>query len=349
MKLLIITQAIDKADPGLGFFHNWVMEFAGRFEETRVICLKKGVHELPPGIKVSSLGKERGVGRIGYIKNFYASIFRDWDNYDAVFVHMNQEYVLFGGIFWLLGGKKVYMWRNHHKGSFLTDLAAAFCSKVFCTSKYSYTAKYKRTVLMPVGIDTEIFNRDSSIVKKPSSVLFLGRISPVKKPDLLIEAMCRLKKLGIVCTLSIYGDSLERDRDYHSRLKEKVQAEKIENEVTFYNGEPNEETPRIYNEHEIFVNLSSSGMYDKTIFEAMACGALALCSNENLRGQIDSRYLFTEDNVDELVSKIQALLALNEEIKKSEGVVLRDFVIRHHSLSLLGQKLAQEINLEKII
>lgn len=52
----------------------------------------------------------------------------------------------------------------------------------------------------------------------------------------------------------------------------------------------------MYNNHEIFVNLSPSGMYDKTIFEAMACECLVLTSNLNLKGQIDERFLFAEND-----------------------------------------------------
>ena len=70
---------------------------------------------------------------------------------------MNQEYVLIAGWLWKLLGKRTYLWRNHYAGSWLTDVAAVFCTKVFCTSKHSYTVKYKKTVLMPVGVDTERF------------------------------------------------------------------------------------------------------------------------------------------------------------------------------------------------
>src|SRR3989344_8238781 len=98
---------------------------------------------------------------------------------------MNQEYILLAGWLWRLTGKKITLWRNHHVGDFFTDLAARFCHRVFCTSKYSYTAKYSQTVLMPVGIDTEQFKPDPKVKRIPNSILFLGRLAPVKKPDLL--------------------------------------------------------------------------------------------------------------------------------------------------------------------
>ena len=104
---------------------------------------------MPSNVKVFSLGKEQQLrGRtdlgnfkrsvleeqwlkIKYALNFYKYIWQERKNYDAVLVHMNQEYVLLGGIFWKLFSKKIYMWRNHHSGYFLTDIAALFLYKSF--------------------------------------------------------------------------------------------------------------------------------------------------------------------------------------------------------------------------
>ena len=131
MKLLIVTQKIDKNDPILGFFHRWIEEFANHWESIEVICLYKGTYSLPENVKVHSLGKEKGESRIKYIFNFYKNIFALRNKYDGVFVHMNQEYILLGGLLWRIFGKNIYMWRNHHSGSILTDIAAFFCKRVF--------------------------------------------------------------------------------------------------------------------------------------------------------------------------------------------------------------------------
>lgn len=158
MKLLIVAQVLDTEDPVLGFFHDWVHRLAHRIEHIEVICLREGKHELPQNVRVQSLGKERGrQSRITYAMRFLSYTWKLRGRYDAVFVHMNQEYVLLAGFWWLLLGKPVYLWRNHAQGSYLTDLAALFCRKVFCTSAHSYTAKYRKTVRMPVGVDTARF------------------------------------------------------------------------------------------------------------------------------------------------------------------------------------------------
>jgi len=343
MKLLVITQKADKNDPVLGFFHHWVEEFSKRFDSINLICLEEGVHDLPKNVRVFSLGKETGRSKFKYVRNFYRHIVSMRHEYDAVFIHMNQEYVLLGGIFWKLFGKSIYMWRNHHKGSEFTDISALFCTKIFCTSRYSYTAKYKKTVFMPVGVDTTLFH-DEGKKRIPRSLLFLARMAPVKKPDVLLETLGTLKSQGVDFRASLYGDPLPKDRGYYESLQSRSVELDLGDRVVFHKGVSNSETVPVYSTHEVCVNLSSSGMYDKTIFEAMSCGTLILASNENLRGLIDNRFIFSDSNVSELSQKLSALLTLSDTEKSSLGMELRAVVEKNHSLAMLGERLVKEIN-----
>lgn len=346
MKLLVFTQKVDLNDTVLSFFHRWIIELAEHFDQVTVICLYEGAHELPANVRVHSLGKDHGQSRFKYLVNFYRLIFKLRHEYDAVFVHMNQEYVLLGGIFWKIFGKKVYMWRNHYAGSLMTDLAASLCTKVFCTSKFSYTAKYKKTVLMPVGIDTELFSAQVDVVRRPNSILSLGRIAPSKKLEQLIEALGILKKERVDFNASIVGDALPADRPYFESLKSKVRDLGLDAAVSFKPGVPNDQTPAIYSAHGIFVNLSPSGMFDKTIFEAMSCGTLAISCNKNLIDKIVDDYLYMEDDVNELSAKIGNLLAISSEELKARGQSLQEFTEENHGLVKLGSRLAEEMDHE---
>ena len=82
-------------------------------------------------------------------------------------------------------------------------------------------------------------------------------------------------------------------------------------------------------------------MYDKTIFEAMACESLVLTSNINLKGSIDDMFLFREDDEEDIAKQLARLLALSFEEKEELGKKLRVFVVSQHSLTLLGDKLTK--------
>lgn len=340
MKLLIITQKVDKNDPILGFFHRWIEEFAKHCEKLTVICLGKGEYDLPEKIKVLSLGKEEGVGRLEYLKRFYTYIREEKDNYDSVFVHMNQEYVLLGAIPWKTWGKKMFMWRNHPKGSFLTDIAVWLSDKVFCTSEFSYTAKFPKTELMPVGIDTEFFKRDKAIKKRKNSILFLGRISPIKRPHIFIEALEILNKNGIDFSATIVGDALPTDSAYFDGLKKRVDSAGLNDRVKFSKAVKNSETKELYNEHEIYVNLTPSGSMDKTIFEAMACESLVLVSNKSLFGKIGDIFISGE-KPDKIAKSLGLLINLSGDEKNNYGNELRDHIILGHGLKKLVNKFSK--------
>ena len=340
MRLLIITQKVDKNDPILGFFHRWIEEFAKHCQSIIVICLQKGEYNLPKNIKILSLGKEKGKSKIKYIFNFYKHIWHERKNYDAVFVHMNQEYILLGWKFWKFWNKKIFLWRNHYAGGLFTRIAMMLSDHVFCTSKYSFTARSKKTILMSVGIDTVAFT-SAGKERAKNSILFLSRIAPSKNVRMFIEALGLLKKQGVPFSANIYGNVLPKDTQYLEGLKARIKELGLENVVYMQSGVPNQKTPEIYNTHEIFVNTSPSGMYDKTIFEAMACESLVLTSNINLKGNIDDAFLFRENDGEDLARQLIKILALSPEEKKKLRERLRVFVLFHHSLSLLGDKLGK--------
>ncbi|MFA6602109.1 MAG: glycosyltransferase family 4 protein, partial [Candidatus Paceibacterota bacterium] len=343
MKLLIITQTIDKDDPVLGFFHNWVKEFAIHFQSITVICLGQGRTELPSNVKVVSLGKEKSLSRGRYILNFYKAIWRERSNYEAVFVHMNQEYIVLGGLIWKLLGKRMYLWRNHPIGNYLTRIAMAFSTKVFCTSEKSFTAMSPKKVIMPVGVNTDIFRREAGMIKAARSILFLGRIAPIKKPDLLIEALVELNNSKVDFSASIYGQPLPKDQAYYHSLQELVRKSGLGQKIKFYPGLPNEATIAVYNSHEIFVNLTPSGSYDKTIFEAMACQTLVLASNKDLAELVSEAYIFREGDRLDLESKLKSLLAMSEAERIRQGQVLRSIVEEKHSLKKLAEMIEENV------
>lgn len=331
MKLLIITQKIDKNDPVLGFFHNWVRVLSENYESVNVICLYKGEYDLPKNVRVFSLGKEKGESKIKYILNFYKYIWRLRNEYNSVFVHMNQEYILLAGVMWKIMNKNIYMWRNHHSGSMLTDIASMFCKKVFCTSKFSYTAKYSKTEIMPVGVDLENFKPNKNITRLGKSILSIGRISPSKNIHVLVDVINKINDPSI--KVAVYGDPIEKDKIYYEELKNKSSGL-----IEFHKGVPNIETIDLYSKYEIFINLSSSGMYDKTIFEAMACGCIVIASNDNLRGEISDDLIFKQGDTDELKNKIERVMNYSEKERLDILSRLSDFSNKH-SLSILSDKL----------
>jgi len=341
MKLLLTTQAVDIHHPVLGFFHEWIAELAKHFERIEVVCLMEGEHRLPGNVTVHSLGKDQKVERRHiYAFRFISIAWRLRKNYDAVFVHMNQEYVLTAGWLWKLLGKPVYMWRNHYAGTFFTRIAVAFCKRVFCTSKRSYTARFKRTMLMPVGVDVGRFSETGTVTRVPHSILFLSRMAPSKRPDMLIDALGMLKERGLSFSATLVGSPNPEDEAFYAGLRDHIHLLGLDAMVAFRPAVEHAAAAAVFQSHEIFVNTSRTGMFDKTIFEAAASGCLVLASSEDFRNATSPAFHF--ENAEGLADKLQFLVTIREETRKEYRDIL-DQLVRDNTLPALVAKLAPVI------
>ncbi len=318
MNLLVVTQSLNLDDPVLSVYHGLVESLAHECERVEAICLLEGRHQLPNTVRVHSLRKENGKrSRIGYAFSFLLLAWRLRASYDAVFVHMNQEYVLIAGPLWKLLGKNVYLWRNHYAGSWATDLAAFWCTRVFCTSKRSYTAKYKKTELMPVGVNVDRFTQKTYISRAPRSLLFFSRITPSKRVELFIDALALVKEKGITFTATIVGSAPAEFEEYDSMLRERVQNQGLSEHVSFAPGVSNEKASDVFHASEIYVNCSPSGMLDKVIFEAAASGCLVLSESEDMRTFGFGELTYQEGSAESLAHHIEQLLLLPADAKTS--------------------------------
>ncbi len=344
MKLLVITQKMDKEDDVLGFFHRWTEKFAEKVELLNVICLWQGKCDLPPNVKVLSLGKETGNSRLKRVFRFYKYIWGLRNEYDGVFVHMNPIYVVLGGIFWKIRNKKIVLWHNHRRGNLITGLAVNLADEVFYTSPFSFVSKFKKAKIMPAGIDTDIFKKNENIPKIKNSILSLGRISPIKDLETLIKAALLLDKDGIDFVLNIVGEPGEKDGEYFKKIKDLSKDLENKGIIKFSGKVPNYKTPEIYERNEISVNLSPSGSFDKTILEAMACQIPVIVSNKSFSGILPDCLIFNERNSEELAERIKNLMlaperGLEEMVKK-----MREIAVKNHSLEILSGKIIRAFN-----
>jgi len=285
MRLLIYTQKVDKNDPVLGFFHQWIEEFAEHLDALEVVCLEKGEYTLPGNARVTSLGREEGKGRMTYVWRFYKHLFGGRSAYDAVFVHMNAEYVLLGGIFWHLWGKSVGLWYTHKKVSWKLRVAHMLTDIVFTASEESFRMPSKKLSVMGHGIDFSHFQPASRSNdengKKTVTLISAGRISEIKRTDLLIEVARVLRERGVSYSLSLAGVPISGlDRVYQDELQRRIHEWKLEERVHFVGAKTYQEMPAFYRSGDIFLHASETGSLDKVVLEALACGLPVLTTSD---------------------------------------------------------------------
>lgn len=289
MKLLIVTQVVDIKHPILGFFHRWIIEFAKHCEQVHVIALQVGEYDLPKNVFVHSLGKEEGVGRFGYVLRFYKYIWKYRKEYDHVFVHMNAEYVVLAGWLWRLLGKRVGLWYVHRKVSLLLYVATIIVDYIFSTSSESFRLFTKKLHCLGHGIDMDQFE----LIKKENSpllrIITTGRVSKTKRIAEIIDAAALLEKDHNISLTIVGGPASREDNSYFNNLKEKAFPY-----ITFTGPLAHANLPKVLSEHDVFINLSSTGSKDKAVLEALASGLPTVTTNSAFKGLLQKVGLYAE-------------------------------------------------------
>lgn len=338
MRLLVTTQAVDQDDPTLGFFHSWLEELATRFDSLEVICLKRGRSDLHQNVRVHSLGKERGrQSRLVYARRFVWLAWRLRHEYDAVFVHMNQEYVLLAGLLWRALGKRIVLWRNHKMGSLATTIAASLVHTVCYTSPGAFVATRSNAVQMPIGIDTSRFTPPVTPAL-PGTILFLGRLDSVKKVEVFVAALAELARRGVSFKAASYGEPTVPGDPYAASLKRSAEPLVATGSLTFHGAVANDETPRIYGAHAIYINLTPSGSFDKTIGEAMASGCVVVCANDAVREVVAPEMMTHDDGPQDVARALEHALSLSPALRAQEARKLYAYIAQEHSLTSLVDK-----------
>jgi glycosyltransferase involved in cell wall biosynthesis len=271
MKLLIITQVIDTQHPILGFFHRWVEEFAKHCEHVHVIALQVGEHSLPENVTVHSLGKEDGKGRLMYLYRFYKLIWQLRHEYDNVFVHMNQIYIILGAPVWKVLGKKIGLWYMHGTVSWSLKLAEKLTDNIFTGSKESCRLLSKKIIVTGHGVDTEHFKYNNQI--KDLDIITVGRISEAKNVMQQVDVLKSLNESGSKYTLTIVGGAVTKtEQKYEEELKIYIKNSNLTDSVIFTGKVPQTDLPALLSRAKVFLTTAQNGSLDKAILEAMSVG-----------------------------------------------------------------------------
>lgn len=374
MRFLIITQKIDEQDAVLGFMHGWIAEFSRQTESVLAICLEKGQVNLPQNVRVFSLGKEENnflrqpadsifnfqsisnlkiFKKLKYIWKFVRYIVQFRKEYEAVFVHMNPEYIVLGGIFWKLFGKTVTLWYAHKNVPWHLRLAQIFIDVVFTSTMSGFRLPSTKVKVVGQGIDVEKFKMENGkrkIADRKFRIVTVGRITPSKDYDTLVEAIEKIHQdIAVPIEVSIIGPtSVASDEAYLKQLKEKI-TEKGLNKIIFFLGPiGNSNLPETLQKYNLFVNMGHTGSLDKAVPEAMASGLPVLTCNEAFKdvlGPYTVDLMYPKGDSGALTLKIKQIIELSEDKRQALGEALRAIVISDHSLKSFVGKIINAVTL----
>lgn len=149
----------------------------------------------------------------------------------------------------------------------------------------------------------------------PLRILFVGRLSPGKNADVLLEAMRRLKNDNVPALCTIVGHGPER-----SALETFCRVHALEETVRFTGGLPFNAVLNQLEQADVLVLVSETEGWPKVIAEAMAFGLVCIASDRGLAPQMlaDNRgFVLPPRSPEALACRLKEIAAQDSESRQA--------------------------------
>lgn len=348
MRLLIFNLATDLDDVVSGFTTHWIHALAERVDFIHVITMRQGRVELPQNVRVESIGKEKGNGKLRRVIEFYSLLWRVLrdEQIDICFSHMSPLFTVLGAPVLKAMRVPIATWRDAHP-TVTWGLRASHVVSDQMVSSVATIYPYKRDGHTPMGqgIATEIFSPiDDELPAEPPIILCAGRLSPGKCHPTLVSAAALLRQSHSTPfrIVMIGGPAASNDEIYVRSLHAQIKALSLNDLVAIEPAVPMHELPLWYRRCTVHVNMSPTGFGDKVVWEAMSCGKPSLVANEGFRdtlGIYGAALIYRYGDANSLAERLHWILGLSQHERRQIGDYLRKQVVSVHGIARLADRL----------
>jgi D-inositol-3-phosphate glycosyltransferase len=184
-----------------------------------------------------------------------------------------------------------------------------------------YGATANRVHVIPCGVDTALFTPGNTAAARATlgldarpTLLYVGRIAPIKGLVTLLDAVARLRDLGrSVRLLVVGGDTDEPIAPHEAYVRGRTCALGLCNAVTFLGAQPQAVLRDYYVAADVVVMPSYYESFGMVALEAMACGRPVIASRvgglaSTVRDGITG-FLVPDGNADMLAQRLDRALA----------------------------------------
>jgi glycosyltransferase involved in cell wall biosynthesis len=343
MRLLLVNFAMDRCSPVLAWQARIAAELARRCERVVVLTERVGDYERHERLVVHSVPRLLSRPPLRWIKLRWgmAAAVAHWcrrEEIDVCLVHMSASwaYRLWPAL--RPFGVPILLWYAHGSVSWRVRLAHLAADRVVTSTPEGFRLPSAKLEVIGQGIDVDLF-RPQERPCASADVVYVGRISPRKRVDLVLEsfaAACALAP-GAPLRLRLAGPTLRRaDRAYETTLRAKARELGIQARVEWLGALTTPQTASLYRSAFVHLNLSETGSMDKTVLEALACGCPVLSNNPAFRALLAPRGLYLADGAPDAVAR--AILALRADPGAHPASALRALVTGRHDLETYVQK-----------
>lgn len=343
MRLLLFNLVTDADDPVLGFGTRWVRAIARRVESVDIVTMSRGVIDVPDNVRVHSVGKELGYSESRRAVRFYRLLRQILAErrIDACFSHMMPLFSVMAAPVLRPRGIPIVTWYTHRQLSHVLRLAYAASTQVVTASADSWPYLRGKLSVIGHGIDEHLFT-PTDIEDDVPLVVSVGRISPIKRVDVLVEAARALAGRGMNVRWALVGQVPERDRAYADALRKRIRALGLDDVFRLVGAVPYAEVAAWHRRATCHVSLSPQGLFDKAVLESMACGRPGLVAHggyDELLGPLAPTLRVDDVSGPRVATAIARVLLASRDERREIGAQLRQRAMALHGLEGLADRL----------
>lgn len=350
MKLLFLTQVLDRQDAVLGFVTRWIEGLAAHCERVRVVALELGdLSGLPENVDTREIGRKGTLSRWWKNRGILKEALQK-DGFDSVLAHMVPRYTLLSAGLARQAGARSFLWYTHKGVDARLRKAEKLVEKIFTASEESLRIETDKRVVTGHGIDLAHFDPSALVKRDPGRIVSVGRLTPAKDPLTVLAAMAILVSRGYDLRLDWVGAGLtSADAGFRRSVLDQIEVGDLSDRVTLHGSIPYADIAALYQGASVLVNASLTGSVDKVVLEAMAARRLVLSCNESFPpifaelGAAGRQLSFEPGNANDLADKLEQLLKLDPASRYSLTSKLFGIVERDHEVDRLMQRLVSEM------
>ena len=360
MKLLFLTQVLDRDDGVLGFVVRWIEEFAKHTNAVRVVALEVGnTAGLPANVDWVEIGRKGRILRYFHYQRTLRAAFDE--GFDVVLAHMVPRYALVAHKPAGRAGARLYLWYTHKGVDARLRRAVPLVLKTFTASDESLRVETPTRVVTGHGIDTDHFELAAPEWRAPFRILSVGRLTPAKDPLTVIRALRLVLDAGFQAQVDWVGGGLtSADVGFADEVQSAIAQASVADHFHLRGEIPYSAVTSFFETANVLVNASHTGSVDKVVLEAMAARRAVLSCNESFppifAGLDDPAafgeraalgrsawLMFEKGNAEDLAGKLGALLGQPPAVLQQLGEDLRTIVVRDHGVENLCARLIREM------
>lgn len=159
-----------------------------------------------------------------------------------------------------------------------SDLLVAISAAEARTLQQRYAADLGRCVVVPPGVDHDLFRPAAVSAGPDAPLLFAARLQPLKGLDLVVTALALMPPAARP-RLVVAGEVSDDFADYHAEIRAAVDAAGLADRVAYAGALPRQDFARLMQGARALVVPSRSETFGLVALEAAACGVPVLASD----------------------------------------------------------------------